>query len=121
MDRRHYRIVKVIGTPRIGDAVVWTGRPNEVCKLRMDSNSRERMDLMKRKIVRPRWTKKEVAILRKMYRAVNNVNIADALGRKVSSVVFKGHRLGLSKSKKRLQEMGKQNIAQRWGKRGKAK
>jgi hypothetical protein len=70
---------------------------------------------MRKKSVRPRWTRKEIAILRKMYRASSNAEIADALGRKVSSVVFKGHRLGLSKGPQRLKEMGRENIERRWG------
>jgi len=68
----------------------------------------------KRKSVRPRWTKSEVAILRRMYRTHSNAEIAKELGRKVSSVVFKGHRLGLSKGARRLREMGRANIAKRW-------
>jgi hypothetical protein len=49
-----------------------------------------------------------------MYRAHSNAEIAGVLGRKVSSVVFKGHRLGLSKGARRLKEMGQENISQRW-------
>lgn len=64
--------------------------------------------------VRPRWTRKEVAILRRMYRTKSNEEIADVLGRKVTSVVFKAHRLGLKKGRRRLQEMGRENIAKRW-------
>ena len=73
-----------------------------------------------RKRVRPRWTKGEVATLRKLYKTQSNLEIAQILGRKVSSVVFKGHRLGLSKGPQRLKEMAKANIALRWGNRGKA-
>jgi hypothetical protein len=72
--------------------------------------------MKKEKPVRPRWTKQELAILRKMYRSSSNAKIAKRLGRKTSSVVFKGHRLGLSKGPKRLREMGKENIAIRWKK-----
>lgn len=69
---------------------------------------------------RPRWTKEEVAKLRSMYRAYSNAEIAKVLQRKVSSIVFKGHKLGLSKGARRLKDMGKQNIAKRWGKKNKA-
>lgn len=72
-----------------------------------------------RKRVRPRWTKDEVETLRKLYKTKSNYEIAQILGRKVSSVVFKGHRLGLAKGPQRLKEMGKANIALRWGRRGK--
>jgi hypothetical protein len=72
---------------------------------------------MKKKIhksIRPRWTKEEIAILRRLYRTHSNEEIAALLGRKVTSVVFKGFRLSLSKGPKRLKEMGKENIAKRW-------
>lgn len=64
--------------------------------------------------VRPRWTKEEVALLKRLYRTHSNAEIASILGRKVSSVVFKGHRLGLSKGARRLREMGRENIRRRW-------
>ena len=64
--------------------------------------------------VRPRWTKEEVSLLRRLYRTHSNAEIAEILGRKVSSVVFKGHRLGLSKGARRLREMGRENIRRRW-------
>jgi hypothetical protein len=64
--------------------------------------------------VRPRWTKEEVSLLKRLYRTHSNAEIAQILGRKVSSVVFKGHRLGLSKGARRLKEMGQENIRRRW-------
>ncbi len=76
--------------------------------------------MKQRKAIRPRWTKEEVKILRSMYKKSSNLEIAKVLGRKLSSVVFKGHRLGLSKGSARLKEMGKTNIAKRWGKRGRS-
>jgi hypothetical protein len=63
---------------------------------------------------RPRWTSEEIAILRRLYRTHSNAQIAEVLGRKISSVVFKGHRLGLSKGVRRLKEMGRENIHKRW-------
>jgi hypothetical protein len=68
----------------------------------------------KKSQVRPRWTKEEVALLKRLYRTHSNAEIAGILGRKVSSVVFKGHRLGLAKGARRLKEMGQENIRQRW-------
>ncbi len=68
----------------------------------------------KRSKVRPRWTKEEISILKRLYRTHSNGEIAQVLGRKVSSVVFKGHRLGLSKGIRRLKEMGRENIRKRW-------
>jgi hypothetical protein len=64
--------------------------------------------------VRPRWTKEEVSLLKRLYRTHSNAEIAGILGRKVSSVVFKGHRLGLAKGARRLKEMGRENIRRRW-------
>jgi len=64
--------------------------------------------------VRPRWTKEEISLLRRLYRTHSNAEIAAILRRKVSSVVFKGHRLGLSKGARRLKEMGRENIRRRW-------
>jgi hypothetical protein len=63
---------------------------------------------------RPRWTNEEVGLLKKLYRTHSNAEIAEIIGRKVSSVVFKGHRLGLSKGARRLKEMGRENISRRW-------
>jgi hypothetical protein len=68
----------------------------------------------KKSQVRPRWTKEEVALLKRLYRTHSNAEIAGILGRKVSSVVFKGHRLGLAKGARRLKEMGQENIRRRW-------
>jgi hypothetical protein len=68
----------------------------------------------KRSRIRPRWTQEEIIILRRLYRTHSNAQIAEVLGRKVSSIVFKGHRLGLSKGIRRLKEMGRENINLRW-------
>ena len=67
---------------------------------------------------RPRWTKEEVTTLKRLYRTRSNANIARLLNRSVSSIVFKGYRLGLSKGIRRLKEMGRENINKRWKKRG---
>ena len=64
--------------------------------------------------MRPRWTKEEVTLLKRLYRTHSNSEIAGILGRKVSSVVFKGHRLGLAKGARRLRDMGRENIRKRW-------
>jgi len=66
---------------------------------------------------RPRWTKEEIATLRQLYRTRSNREIARRLGRSVSSIVFKGYRLGLSKGIRRLKEMGRENINKRWHRR----
>lgn len=71
--------------------------------------------MKKKSSVRPRWTAAEVRFLRTHYRTWSNAAIAAELGRKVTSVVFKGHRMGLSNGARRLREMGRENIAHRWG------
>lgn len=76
---------------------------------------------IKSQSVRPRWTAAEVKFLKAHYRSWSNAEIADHLGRKVSSVVFKGNRMGLSKGPRRLREMGRENIAHRWGVPARAK
>jgi hypothetical protein len=63
---------------------------------------------------RPRWTREEIATLKQLYRSKSNADIARVLGRSVSSIVFKGYRLGLSKGIRRLKEMGRENINKRW-------
>lgn len=70
---------------------------------------------------RPRWTRDEIAILKKLYRTHSNAEIARVLGRTVSSVVFKGYRLGLSKGVRRLREMGRENVGKRWRSKSRAK
>ncbi len=63
---------------------------------------------------RPRWTREEIATLKRLYRSRSNAEIARVLGRTVSSIVFKGYRLGLAKGARRLKEMGRENINKRW-------
>jgi hypothetical protein len=70
---------------------------------------------------RPRWTTSEISILKRLYRTHSNAEIAKVLGRKVSSVVFKAHLLGLSKGIRRLREMGRENIRLRWNTRKRRK
>jgi hypothetical protein len=64
--------------------------------------------------VRSRWTKEDVTTLEILYSAHSNEEIARILKRKISSVRYKAHDLGLYKCDERLQEMGQQNIAKRW-------
>lgn len=68
---------------------------------------------------RPRWTREEISTLKRLYRSKSNADIARVLGRSVSSIVFKGYRLGLSKGVRRLKEMGRENINKRWHRRSK--
>lgn len=82
---------------------------------RLDEASYSKARVIPNKLkVRPRWTKAEVTILKRLYRTHSNAEIAKVLGRKVSSVVFKAHRLRLSKGIRRLREMGRENILRRW-------
>lgn len=60
----------------------------------------------------PRWTVKQEALLRRFYADNPNSAVAKRIGRSVKSVVSKAHQMGLRKSKKRLREMGAENV--RW-------
>ena len=80
----------------------------------MPQSIRKSKATRRNRVGRPRWTPGEISILRRLYRSSSNADIAGILGRKVSSVVFKGHRLGLSKGIRRLRKMGQENIRRRW-------
>ncbi|HET6201290.1 MAG TPA: hypothetical protein VFI25_00660 [Planctomycetota bacterium] len=64
----------------------------------------------------PRWDRGEEDLLRRLYATLPNLEIARRLGRSVKSVVSKAHDLGLQKSTSRLAEMGRENVAVRYGK-----
>ena len=66
------------------------------------------------KQIRRRWTRQEIAILRKMYRSKPNAEIGKKIGRTMAQVAVKAHSLGLYKGTRRLREMGRENIARRW-------
>ena len=63
--------------------------------------------------VRPRWTKEEVALLKRLYRTHSNAEIASLLGRKVSSVVFKVIAWDCPKAPQ-VEGNRAQNIRKRW-------
>ena len=62
----------------------------------------------------PRWTEDELNLLKELYPAHSNLDIATKLERSVKSVVSKAHNLGLKKDKARLEEMGRQNVRLRY-------
>ena len=62
----------------------------------------------------PRWTHHELATLRRLYAPLPNLEIARRLGRSYASVVMQAYKLGLHKSAKRLEGMGRENIRRRW-------
>jgi DNA-binding NarL/FixJ family response regulator len=62
-----------------------------------------------------RWTKEQIRILKRLHKSHSNAEIAEALGRAVTSVVHKSHKLGLRKGVRRLRKMGQENIRRRWG------
>ena len=65
--------------------------------------------------VKKRWTKEQIAILKRLHKTHSNADVAKAVGRKVASVAYMAHRLGLYKSVRLRREMGRQNIRHRWG------
>ncbi len=65
--------------------------------------------------VKKRWTKEQIAILKRLHKTHSNADVAEAVGRTVASVAFMAHRLGLRKGIRFLREMGRQNIRHHWG------
>ncbi|MFT5286658.1 MAG: hypothetical protein ACI8TQ_002828 [Planctomycetota bacterium] len=63
----------------------------------------------------PRWSEEELSLLKSLYPAVSNLEIATKLNRSVKSVVSKAHNLRLKKDPDRLREMGRQNVSLRYG------
>lgn len=58
----------------------------------------------------PRWTEDELGRLAAAYASRSNLEIAQELGRTLKSVVAKAAELGLRKSRRRLREMGRENV-----------
>ena len=65
--------------------------------------------------VKKRWTKEQIHILKRLYKTHSNADIAKAVGRKVASVVYMAHRLGLYKGSRWMRKVGRENIRHRWG------
>lgn len=63
----------------------------------------------------PRWTRHELVTLRRLYAHLPNLEVARRVGRSFASVVAQAHNLGLHKSAKRMEGMGRENIRHRWG------
>lgn len=63
----------------------------------------------------PRWTRAELELLVQLYPGTANLEIARRLQRTIKSVVSKAHHLGLKKTQSRLAEMGRENVALRYG------
>ena len=64
----------------------------------------------------PRWTEQEVQLLAKLYPDHDNLKVARALGRTVTSVANKAYQLGIKKSPALLANIGRANISRRYGK-----
>lgn len=61
----------------------------------------------------PRWSPAEVERLRELYAAHDNLTVAQALGRTVTSVANKANQLGLHKGAAVLAAIGRSNVARR--------
>lgn len=70
---------------------------------------------------RLQWSPPEISQLRRLYAKHSNQEIARRLGRSLSSVISQAFKLGLKKDPQRLVQMGKENIAHRWGPKSKAR
>lgn len=64
----------------------------------------------------PRWTTAEVELLRELYPDEDNLTVARALGRSVTSVANKAYQLGIHKTAELLTTIGRSNIALRYSK-----
>lgn len=62
----------------------------------------------------PRWTSAEVEQLRNLYPDQDNLTVARALGRSVTSVANKAYQLGIRKTAALLTSIGRSNIAFRY-------
>ena len=62
----------------------------------------------------PRWNADEVQRLRELYPDLDNLSVARALGRTVTSVANKAHQLGIKKSAEMLADIGRANISLRY-------
>lgn len=62
----------------------------------------------------PRWTSAEVEQLRQLYPDQDNLTVARALGRTVTSVANKAYQLGIHKTAALLTSIGRSNIAYRY-------
>ncbi|MGC6489130.1 MAG: hypothetical protein ACON4Z_15890 [Planctomycetota bacterium] len=63
----------------------------------------------------PRWTPAEVRRLEEIYPHQDNLTVARTLGRTVTSVANKAYQLGIKKSPALLADIGRANIARRYG------
>jgi hypothetical protein len=62
----------------------------------------------------PRWAATEVARLRELYPTLDNLAVAQALGRTVTSVANKANQLGLHKDGAVLAAIGRANVSRRY-------
>lgn len=65
-------------------------------------------------ITRRRWTDKEIAEVKKKYATTSNLTLAKLLDRTQAAIAALGFDLGLKKTDKFLEKMGRDNVAQRY-------
>ena len=63
--------------------------------------------MAKKKLVKGLWSKREVALLRKLFPSNPTAKVAAKLGRSLDTVKKKASRMGLKKSKKYLKTLGR--------------
>jgi hypothetical protein len=66
---------------------------------------------------RPRWSSEDLKLFVRLHPKMPNPAIARRLGRPIQGITSKAHKMGLRKNHQRLVNMGKENIAHRWGKK----
>ncbi len=63
----------------------------------------------------PRWTAAQIERLEALYADHDNLTVAREIGRSVTSVANKANQMGLKKSPRLLTEIGRSNVAMRYG------
>jgi len=63
--------------------------------------------MAKKKLTSGEWSKVEVGVLKKMFPATSNPNIAVKLNRSLASVEMKAKKMGFKKSAKYLKSIGR--------------
>lgn len=114
----HELLKRVYGTRSATALEIRLGRPRddiEAVALRLCLRKDRRFAVRASVVTRvPRWTDRDVARLEELYPALENLEVARAIGRSVKSVANKANQLGLKKRKRWLRQTGRLSAARRW-------
>lgn len=115
------QLKRLYGTRSNPDLAIILGRTQadlerhaaELC-LAKDKGYQRRNSETARPTRMPRWSDKEIALLRELYPESRNLEVARRLRRSQKSIVSKAHALGLKKTSRRLRDMGRENVSLRY-------